>query len=72
MDAKKCRWCATYPCPYPTNKDFLKQYEHGGQKWLKEKPCWTPIAANIGKLYTEDGQLLQDGYNFIGGSRYSL
>lgn len=67
LNARKCRWCATEPCPYPGDKKFLKQFEQDGQKWLEEKPCWTPIPENIGDLYTEDGQLLPHGRKYLCG-----
>lgn len=65
MNARKCKWCNTYPCPYPTDEDFYRQLAVGGQEWLRKMPCWTPIPENIGDLYTEDGQMLPNGYNFL-------
>lgn len=40
---KKCRWCGTEPCPYPTDEEFRQQVEKHGKQWLRDMPCWTPI-----------------------------
>jgi|GEM_PF-5745612 hypothetical protein len=60
MNARKCRWCATWPCPYPDDEAFRRQVELGGKEWLEQKPCWTPIRENIGIIYDESGRLLAE------------
>lgn len=60
MNARKCQWCNTHPCPYPSDDDFRRQWEHGGREWLETMPCWTPFPENIGTLHDENGQLIQE------------
>ncbi len=56
--ARKCRWCATQPCPYESNEEFGEQLKRGGREWLEKMPCWTPFQENVGTMHDENGNFL--------------
>ncbi len=58
-NARTCNLCGNRSCPFPSDQDYSRQRQVGGAEWIVNRPCWVPIAGNVGKIHDRQGNFTQ-------------